>query len=134
MDQGPRLAANGLGHLGMAVAEIAYGDTGEEIQVLLAFGIPDARAFTAYQGQFPFPVGIDNVVVAQILDFFCVHKHRSRFGYSRTRTRAYPALAGVEVLVSLLEVSLAALSEAGFVSLLDEEECVSPEGAFPFFL
>ena len=50
MDQSRGLLRNGLHHAGVAVAQGIDGDAGQEVQISLAAGIPDANALAANQG------------------------------------------------------------------------------------
>jgi hypothetical protein len=43
------LAAESCGHTGMAMAQIAYGDTGGEIQIFCTVGIPQAASLTTHK-------------------------------------------------------------------------------------
>ena len=50
MDQQARLLAQGLPHCRVGVAQAAYGDAGQGIQVASAIGVPEPSPFAAGEG------------------------------------------------------------------------------------
>ncbi len=75
MDQRARLAANGVSHGRVAVAEGIHRNSAYKIQVFLAVGVPEPGALPLYRSQRN-PTNIAHqVLINQFHNFLCIHPH-----------------------------------------------------------
>ena len=84
MQQFACLLLNGGDDVRMAVPESVDGESAEEIEILLAFGIPEIGSFAFDESEVSVAVGIDDVFCRHGFDFSGCHENFS-FGTGRSR-------------------------------------------------